>query len=642
MDRNESDRQPFRRRDQVPKISAIVSTAGVAVTSGIDRTRVLPEPRRLEVDLSIRTYDQNYSRRVHWSTVVASGAELSADQREAGTIRRQIIPVCILSNKLWQGSVTFDLEVRLNGRRVELPEEIGSDFRFSRQPNFNNGSLSKSEMSRWFPWGDFNVLCVSGSSEEPKGWREAFRDEVNNSLINSTGTTQIQSIPPEALPLRPEGYTGLDRLVLLALRPEQVSEAQRAALQAAVRLGLRVWVIPGKNGDGNGWFGDALRGVPSVTRTDPGGNSRPFFFIENDPGTRRTSTRFSEEPLTVSYSEGAGEWLRYTSPLPPFRFSERSQENWGHTALQRVLVPQDDRRGSRRVSDQLVLELDGQFRRSVDAEALFLFVVIYLLVAGPGLFVFLKKKGKLPWLLWLQPTVVVLFLLGTGLIGWAKFGVANRTDHTVILYQKSGETGGVLLHVRSLYSSVSAARNIAATPEGSLPFPVPAAVRSTPLEWSFDGNEPSLRRFRTKFWSLNHFTSARGVDLGEVEVMPGALRTVSAHNGLPFPIQNLSLRERSLAHELRQLLPGETAKLNSVGTSDPDSFGTSLTSRGSADRASLGWVRVRRELRNWPDVRSNLRVSMIAEFDPKHVAKLLEEDLGGAKAYLVVLTEEGR
>ena len=132
------------------------------------------------------------------------------------------------------------------------------------------------------------------------------------------------------------------------------------------------------------------------------------------------------------------------------------------------------------------------------------------------------------------------------------------------------------------------------------------------------------------------------MDLGSVEVFRGPLRTMLARNNLPFPLNNLSLSDGSLSHELRQLLPGEDSKLTSVAGTDPDAFGTSLSSRGSVDTTELGWLSVRRALRNWPDLRSGHRVSMVAEFDPKHVAKLLDADLTGARAFLVVLSEERR
>ena len=126
--------------------------------------------------------------------------------------------------------------------------------------------------------------------------------------------------------------------------------------------------------------------------------------------------------------------VRVTSPVGPWRFEDSPVESWTSTAwLHSLGLRVEEFRGRFGEESRTWIDaVDSRYRRSVDAEALFLFVIVYLLVAGPGLFLFLKRKGRLPWLLWMQPAVVGVFLVITGLLGWAHHGVASRTDHTPI------------------------------------------------------------------------------------------------------------------------------------------------------------------------------------------------------------------
>ena len=493
--------------------------------------------------------------------------------------------------------------------------------------------------------GHFNVLVIAeAGADDPEGWRKAFREEINPTLTGNAGSTTIlRNAEIEALPFRAEGYLGIDRVFIIGVEPERVSEPQREALRAAVRLGLQVWVIPTIGGKGNGWvWPKELRSTPSITVPTVDGKQMPVFLPADDPGIPRSTFPTADGDVRVrsfEYADGAGAWLRYTSPVGPWQFDDRPSENWATFALHRTLTPLYGMRRGSGSSDPLVEAIDRRYRRSIDAEALFIFVVIYLLVAGPGLFVFLRRKGRLPWLLWLQPTVVVLFLLGTGLIGWARFGVAGRTDHTFILYQKAGEPGGVLLHVRSVYSSVSAARDISPVDGESLPIPIPEAVRRTPLRWDLGPGDAELSGFRTSFWSLTHFISGQGVEMGVFDTTRTS-SGISVSHDFPFDLHRLSVRRSRVAYEEQRLAPGTTRVLSSMGDSDPDAF-RPIAGGELGELEAANWAGVRRQLRQWPTGISGHRASLVAEFDPKVLPESMTgEGISEARGFLVVLVED--
>ena len=61
-------------------------------------------------------------------------------------------------------------------------------------------------------------------------------------------------------------------------------------------------------------------------------------------------------------------------------------------------------------------------------------VLVYLLLVGPGLYFFLKRKGKLPWVVWIEPGIVVVYVGMIFLTGYLTRGVLTQA-RTVTLFQ---------------------------------------------------------------------------------------------------------------------------------------------------------------------------------------------------------------
>ncbi len=592
---------------------------------------------RIEPTISIRTSVATLvaQRSVSWTTVVSPGLPGHP------STRRQLLPISTLAGEGWVVYLRGQLEVRIDGSRLEPLKGNSLEFDLARERPVQGRGTS----DRWFPSGDFNTLVVA-TGDEPSGWRGAFEDEVTP-LLRAAGSgdedVMFRELNVDALPVHVEAYSGIDRVVLIGLDPDRLSEVQRSALRAAVLSGLRVWIIPDEGGAGNRWvWPEGFQGIASETH--PAALGRPFFLADEDPGKVRTKDLIDglEIPTTLEYREGAGSWLRATSPVGPWEFGEGPEENWAQEVLVRQFHREENQVGRQFRQDSGGGWLDGvdeRFRRSIDPESLFLFVVVYLLVAGPGLFLYLKRKGRLPWLLWLQPAVVAVFLVGTGLIGWAHFGVANRTDDTFILYLHAEEPGGVLLHLRSVYSSVSSSRDVSALGE-SLPIPVPAAIRSRPFGWNLDPAKRELAGFRTRTWSLTHFLSGRGVPLGGLEFRShGSKPEIESH--LPFSIRGVTVKHaRGTFSREVEVRPGQVVYPAGIGGSDPEGL---LPGRVhiALDDSGSPWTSVRKALWVWPSDRSSLAVILVAEFDPKELpAEVLEQCSDGAQGFVVVLGPE--
>ena len=606
--------------------------------------------RSLEIELELRSVPGELPREHRWSAVVAAGDE--GGER----VQSQIIPLYVQSERDYVTWVRCMFDVRLGGRVVlpidesERTFDIALESRAQQRQNLRNNSR------RWAPVGDHLTLCARPSADAiPSDWIGAYRDAVEDSIerYGSSGQSEVVPVDLATLPVRAEAYDSIHRVVLFGFEPDALAAAQREALRTAVRLGLEVWVVIGRAGEGIRWFGSDAR-AEQQRYTPVDGTATIFHYTEGDPAevisaqsvevvNEAGGTERREIPLLLRVREGTGSWVRTTHSGRPYGFEVDLEPDWGRGAVRAAIEVTDrwdsmNRGHYRGSSNGLVGQIDKLYRQTVDTESLFIFVIIYLLVAGPGLFIFLKRKGRLPWLLWLQPTVVALFLLGTGLIGWAKFGIANRTDHTYLLVQRDGEPGGILIHYRSIYSSVSGSRDVEPRANESLPIPVPEASRRRALAWSLDGDEVGLNDYPTRFWSLRHFVSAIATDdLGIATVRRAPSRNTSDgmrwENGFSFALREIRLQYAQEVFEAEEIRGGETGILVNAAQAG---FGRGSLLEGTGETAQL-----RAALRAIA-APSGFEVRATAEFDPGALADLIGDEARGGRGFFILLEGEER
>lgn len=585
-------------------------------------------------------------RRVEWSTVVSPGSA------GAPAVRRELIPVPTFATGEWYTFLATSIEVYRDGARLEPKYDQPEQFQFAREQHWQYAStLHSGRATSWYSWGNFHTLVIA-AGDEPEGWRKAFTLELLPSLRTSGSGeegVEFRTLAAEAMPVHPEAYEGIDRVVLIGLSPDRVAEPQRQALRAAVRAGLRVWLIPDGGGAGNEWvwppelcaLGSRACPLPTPAEAAAAGGaspgSRPHFLAgEAEPGRVRDTIAVEGEeiPISVAYPEGTGAWLRLTAPIGPWRFRDEPTERWDARSFAGWLEEGEFARNyGRNVMSgeeaRTIASVDDCLRRKVDPRALLFFVVIYLLVAGPGLFVWLKRSGRLPRLLWMQPLVVAIFLAGTGLLGWFHFGVASRSHDTFVLVVRADEPGARLLRLSSLYASVSSRRDLPAG-AGTLPIPVPAASRGQLLRWRLDGGERGLADFRTRTWSLTHFASGVGLDTGPVRLRDyNDYYTIE--NGLPVALRRIGVPG-----------PDDPRHEGPIPAGASTHIDLELSELFSVDRDDEeGWDLFRRHLWEWPSYRSDLRVRCVAEFDPSELPSGLFPDRADeSRGYVVILGDE--
>lgn len=66
-------------------------------------------------------------------------------------------------------------------------------------------------------------------------------------------------------------------------------------------------------------------------------------------------------------------------------------------------------------------------------------VFIYLLLVGPGIYFFLKKINRFPWVVWLQPLIVIFYVGLIFLTGYLTKGVLTQTRALTLFHWMNGE-----------------------------------------------------------------------------------------------------------------------------------------------------------------------------------------------------------
>lgn len=564
---------------------------------------------RQELELRLRLRMGEYTRE-HRLPLVLPAAEVGRPR-----VHRQIVPLSLIDHSPYSSQLMGTISLRSGGRALKPRDRATADFVVPLQtPAIVANSPSGGG-------ADLNTLVVRPEGVEvPENWRLAYGDAVRGQLGSTSARESWEAVEPRALPSQPDAYDGIHRVLLFRFDPGDLAASQREALRAAVRLGREVWVLPGEGGEGLKWFGPE---VSAELRSygDEAGRLRSYLWGEGDPGEAIGRSARSAVPSWLRYPDGLGSWVRGTHtgvppdfdvPLPrmgtEILTASVSGQPRGESSTLALLDP------------GLTEAIDSILRRSIDPRALFLLVVVYLVVAGPLLFFYLRHRGRLHWLLWLQPTVVACFLLLTGIIGWSIFGVTHRVDDTYFLVLEEGRAEGVLLHYRSEYSSVSGRRSLASGSGATLPLPAHPSARQRPLQWSLDGEEAGLVDYPVPFWGLRHFVTARAGRFGEVSL--SGLRnwdgTGAITSTLPFPLGPTMAVEGKVLVFAPAVPAGDGAPL--VGLPDP---------------RSEDHVRVTRAL--YSDRRDRKRLRAISEFDPGALAGEWGGSRPGARGFLILL-----
>jgi hypothetical protein len=433
----------------------------------------------------------------------------------------------------------------------------------------------------------------------------------------------VQSVSLERLPDNIRGYDACDVVVLQQPDESVLEPAQVRALDAWVRLGGLVVVLP--DGGSDAVFSHAIvkellgerLGAVQLEEGVVLGRLRAV----DPPAEVRWETEVSERPE----QESATAPIRL-DPVPPevgrrLRRIESVQEvRPGVTQTRRVYMEFPHGRGAvgvlpfdsrklieKRENHQLLRDLWGGIVRwrleratsrlqrhwvesqsetvvrelrdeSRDIGLSFLvgLIVVYLLLVGPLLYVYLKKRGRLLALVWAEPLVALVYVGVVFGVGYLTKGVLTKTEQWTLYKQVAGESFGSRESYLSIFAADEGAYDVeAADADFLLTVNAREVGPHSSLVLSTDGQQrQSLAGFHLELWQQGFVIGGKllrfeadGVEL--TSVGEGEAERVVARNRLAYPIRSgLVYWKDDVLFVLPRLAVGEEAELKLSASED--------------------------------------------------------------------------
>jgi hypothetical protein len=345
----------------------------------------------------------------------------------------------------------------------------------------------------------------------------------------------VAHLTADQLPEQWPGLAMLNVLVVGGAGSEGWSDAQREALRVWVNLGGQLIVGGGVNADRiaagmAGLLPVELGAELSEASLLPLGelpNSSAEPLAEVQPAqssVRQASARAGAEvlaeaggaPLLVRQRIGAGQVIFAAFELGALRAWPDEPRLWQAVLEARPVLAlgASYRRGGDNLL-QSVLQLPGLGLPST--WALLLYLVAYVLLVGPLNYLLLRRLDRREWA-WLSvPATVVLFALGTYLLGFGVRGGSVLLNQVTVVQSSEGEAQGAATSFLGMFSPR----------RGSYGLSFPGEVLVTDLT-SFDGsigNPPAP------------LASGDDVLIENLLVDVGSLRTLVSESAAPLPFQ---------------------------------------------------------------------------------------------------------
>jgi hypothetical protein len=198
---------------------------------------------------------------------------------------------------------------------------------------------------------------------------------------------------------------------------------------------------------------------------------------------------------------------------------------------------------------QYVLEaIDFNQRGADPLQLIFWIGLVYVLVLWPSIGFILKRRGRLPHLLWLQPLLVSACIAAVFVLSLVRLGVTSRHVEEVLIVRELNSTDAVAIVIESHYSPAGTTdESVTTNSMPRTPLAVGAARDSCKYLQHPDGSTTSVidRRIR----SLSHEARC------EVIKVPLMERLVLQENSEP---RRLALvKGRSSTQQLFESRPGQ-------------------------------------------------------------------------------------
>jgi len=178
-------------------------------------------------------------------------------------------------------------------------------------------------------------------------------------------------------------------------------------------------------------------------------------------------------------------------------------------------------------------------------------IVFYLLLVGPGLYFFLKRKQKLPSIIWVEPVVIVVYVGVIFAMGYLTKGYLTKTRLVTFFHQREGESFALRDSWMSIFSADDVEYFIQAD-RGELFAPVFANANEV-LEFSLQqgqGNVAateeseaaedrnlSLQGYKLDLWQMGVLMNA-GIETVDGRISVEPLEAAEGASTLQFRIRN--------------------------------------------------------------------------------------------------------
>lgn len=357
------------------------------------------------------------------------------------------------------------------------------------------------------PQQEVNALIVAPDNIVGRQVRDAYSRAV---AVGSVGL-RARDEPRKAetslvldltsLPVALEAYEVIDRVILCGVEPEDLGARQAEVLRDFVRAGRVVWLVPDGRGRGVEWVLPKDR--YSVGREVRG--DRELWVARDDPGVADPA----EPQRVLIYSDGLGEWRRLASTDNSYPFVADLVWDW-YCELGSVA---DDSEASRPGFSEWHRSVDEAVRNPPNPLYVFGLIVAYLIVIGPALFWFARRRRNVLSVLWWQPAIVVVFVGVILAIAYVQFGSSARSYETAVLFQPRHSSWASAQTLRTIYNPTRGEVDLRLE-DGSLPFPRDLSSSRSRPEWSLTEAGWLLSKFVIGEWSYAHFVSGDTKDLG--------------------------------------------------------------------------------------------------------------------------------
>ncbi|MGE4618675.1 MAG: hypothetical protein AAEJ04_02585 [Planctomycetota bacterium] len=409
----------------------------------------------------------------------------------AGEQVKQLIGIPV--NWDWVSRWRDDLSIRFHVSRNGVPLRVqGRGLRGPGGELVGNGAATGPIYDEeWFSRHSFDnnqnptdLVILDVGNANASGLDNSTKSYLAGTHVsqgNAQSRKTLRRIPtefrclPQSLPTSREGLLGVDIVFLSGLDPEDFSLGQRQALRGAVKAGLIVVLKPDGKGRGLRWLpGEPLE---PVVELDADGKEVVRFQIGGKAPKRLTAD-------CVSVAQGMGQWL----------VLEKANGPWELPTVNGLRHPWHLGSARARLESgfpfrDFLEELDSR-ARPADPMRLILFLgLLYVCVLWPSIGVYLKKRKKLPHMVWLQPMVGISCILLIFVISTIRLGVLPRIDTEVVVVRFPGEDHAVAYVIESSYSPLGGKTELSSTETlPPAPLQIGASTQNFTFQWSLDGS----------------------------------------------------------------------------------------------------------------------------------------------------------